>query len=60
MGAIVRSCVSRWLVILSFVLFLSGAAMAQSTGGRIFGRVSDPSAAVVPGVSVSWLTKIVA
>jgi hypothetical protein len=48
---------SRWLISLSFALSLclicSTIVFAQSTGGRIVGRVSDSSGAVLAGVTVT-------
>jgi hypothetical protein len=38
---------------LALSLLTSGALFAQGTGGRIVGRVSDPSGAVVAGVKVA-------
>ncbi|MBV9625263.1 MAG: carboxypeptidase regulatory-like domain-containing protein, partial [Acidobacteria bacterium] len=40
-----------WLVVAFFSLL--AAAAGQSTGGRITGRVSDPTGAVVAGVTVT-------
>jgi len=42
----------RGMAIASLLLFASSFAFAQSTGGRILGRVSDPSSAAVPGATV--------
>ncbi len=44
-------CATRWIVLLS-CLAVSSLLMAQSTGGRILGRVSDPSGAVLANVRV--------
>jgi len=48
---------SRWLISLSLVLspclICSTIVFAQSTGGRILGRVSDSSGAVLAGVTVT-------
>jgi hypothetical protein len=48
---------SSWLISLSSVLSLclisSTLTFAQSTGGRILGRVSDSSGAVLAGVKVT-------
>ena len=41
---------SRWLVVLCLVF--STFLLAQSTGGRILGRVADPSGAVLANVKV--------
>ncbi len=41
------------LVVLSLVAVFVSAAQAQSTGGRVLGRVSDPSGAVVAGVKIT-------
>ena len=43
---------SRWLVVL-FCLVVSTFLLAQSTGGRILGRVADPSGAVLANVKVT-------
>jgi hypothetical protein len=42
---------TRWLVVL-FCLASSTLVLAQSTGGRILGRVADPTGAVVANVTV--------
>jgi Carboxypeptidase regulatory-like domain/TonB dependent receptor len=51
------SRMSCWLVLLNSVLSLclicSTLVSAQSTGGRILGRVADPSGAVLAGVKVT-------
>jgi len=44
---------SCWLVVLSLCLICSTLVSAQSTGGRIFGRVADSSGAVLAGVKVT-------
>src|SRR5712692_1494414 len=44
-------CATRWLVVL-FCLLSSTLVLAQSTGGRILGRVTDPSGAVLANVTV--------
>ena len=44
-------CATRCIVLL-FCLAVSSLLMAQSTGGRILGRVSDPSGAVLANVRV--------
>ena len=46
----------RWLVIL-FCLSNSTFLLAQSTGGRILGRVADPSGAVLAGVKVTLVNE---
>ncbi len=38
---------------LAFCLSLSTAVLAQGTGGRILGRISDPSGAVLSGAKVT-------
>jgi hypothetical protein len=45
--------ISRWLSVLSLCLICSTLAFAQSTGGRILGRVADPSGAVLANVKVN-------
>ena len=47
-----RGCVSVFLAAALFTI-AGIAAWAQSTGGRINGRVTDPSGAVVPDVAVA-------
>ena len=47
---------ASWLVVL-FCLANSTLLMAQSTGGRILGRVADPSGAVLAGVNVSLVNE---
>ena len=51
------SWMSRWLVgcslVLSLCLSCSTLLTAQSTGGRILGRVADSSGAVLAGVKVT-------
>lgn len=43
-----------WQVLIGLVcLLFSASALAQSTGGRIFGRVTDPTGAVVSGATVT-------
>ncbi|HXP17433.1 MAG TPA: carboxypeptidase regulatory-like domain-containing protein [Terriglobales bacterium] len=44
-------CMTRWLVVL-FCL-ASSTLLAQSTGGRILGRVADPSGAVLANVKIT-------
>ncbi len=46
-----RKAVS-WLLVLCFVTTFSLYLSAQGTGGRILGRVSDPTAAMLAGVQV--------
>ena len=43
----------RRLTVLSLCLICSTLTLAQSTGGRILGRVADPSGAVLAGVTVT-------
>jgi hypothetical protein len=47
-----RACAHVFLAVLLAVLLGIGA-LAQSTGGRILGRVTDPSGAVVPNATVT-------
>ncbi len=46
---------SRWLVVLCLVS--STYLLAQSTGGRILGRVADPSGAVLANVKVTLVNE---
>jgi hypothetical protein len=41
-----------FVLALLFSVFLSVSALAQSTGGRILGKIVDPSGAVIPGAAV--------
>src|SRR5258708_35667926 len=45
--------ISRWLTVLSLCLICSALLSAQSTGGRILGRVADPTGAVLANVKVT-------
>src|SRR2546423_10545481 len=44
---------SRGLIVLSLCLVCSTLVLAQSTGGRILGRIADPSGAVLANVNVT-------
>jgi hypothetical protein len=46
---------TRWLVVLSCLA--SSIILAQSTGGRILGRVADPSGAVLANVKVTLINE---
>ena len=50
------SSTARWLVVL-FCLASSTFLLAQSTGGRILGRVADPSGAVLANVKVTLVNE---
>ncbi len=41
------------LAVITLLTFLSFPAFSQSTGGRILGRVADPTAAVLAGVKIT-------
>src|SRR5882757_4461551 len=45
--------ITRWLTVLGLCLVCSTLASAQSTGGRILGRVADSSGAVLANVKVT-------
>jgi hypothetical protein len=45
--------ISRWLTVLGLCLICSTLANAQSTGGRILGRIADSSGAVLAKVKVT-------
>ena len=49
-------CAARRLVVL-FCLLGSTLVLAQSTGGRILGRVSDPTGAVLSGANVTLVNE---
>jgi len=44
---------TRWLVILGLCLTCSTLVSAQSTGGRILGRIADSSGAVLANVKIT-------
>ena len=44
---------ASWLALLGLLTILSVPAFSQSTGGRILGRVADPTGAVLAGVKVT-------
>src|SRR5271157_1289714 len=44
---------TRWLTVVGLCLVCSTLMFSQSTGGRILGRVADPSGAVLAGVKVT-------
>ena len=44
---------TRWLAVVGLCLVCATLMFAQSTGGRILGRVADPSGAVLAGVKVT-------
>ena len=44
---------TRWLTVVGLCLVCSMLMFSQGTGGRIFGRVSDPTGAVLAGVKVT-------
>jgi len=46
-----------WLAVLALLTALSFPAFSQSTGGRILGRVADPTAAVLSGVKVTLVNE---
>jgi hypothetical protein len=48
---------SRWLTVLSLCLICSTLVSAQSTGGRILGRIADPSGAVLANVKVTLVNE---
>jgi hypothetical protein len=52
----VRRAVFCFSLIASFSLFFS-SAVGQSTGGRLIGRVADPSGAVISGVKVTLVNE---
>lgn len=41
-----------WVLGCALLALVAVSALAQSTGGRIVGRISDPSGAVIPGANV--------
>src|SRR5271154_3917956 len=46
-----------WLVVLGLIALLPSSLSAQSTGGRIVGRVADPTGAVLSGVKVTLVNE---
>ena len=45
--------VSDWLIVVAILSVLTCSAAAQSTSGRIVGRVADPSGALIAGVTIT-------
>jgi hypothetical protein len=56
MASSTARCTARWLVVL-FCLASPTLLLAQSTGGRILGRVADPSGAVLANVKVALVNE---
>jgi len=52
-----RSCWSKLCLALTVCLSFSAMLSAQGTGGRILGRVSDPSGAVLAGAKVTLVNE---
>ena len=52
-----RRAPALWLAVLGLSTILSSLAFSQSTGGRIVGRIADPSGALLPGVKVSLVNE---
>lgn len=48
-----KNCLSASAAVLAACFVLSSLVLAQGTGGRILGRVADPSGAVLAGVKVA-------
>src|SRR5579862_683439 len=48
-----RRAPAFWLFVLSSFSFLAISALGQSTGGRVLGRIADPTEAVLAGVKVT-------
>ena len=46
-----------WLAVLVLLTVFSFPAFSQSTGGRILGRVADPTAAVLTGVKITLVNE---
>jgi Carboxypeptidase regulatory-like domain len=51
--SLARRAPAFWLFVLSSITLLTISALGQSTGGRILGRVTDPTDAVLAGVKVT-------
>ena len=50
-----RRAPAYWLAVLGLLAIVSVPAFSQSTGGRILGRVADPTGAVLSGVKVTLM-----
>jgi hypothetical protein len=51
--SLTRRAAASWLAVVGLLVIISVPALSQSTGGRILGRVADPTAAVLAGVKVT-------
>jgi len=52
-----RRAPAYWLAVLCLFTILSPLSFSQSTGGRIVGRVADPTGALLPGVNVTLVNE---
>ncbi len=52
-----RRSPAYWLAVLGLITILSSPAFSQSTGGRVVGRVADPTGALLPGVNVTLINE---
>jgi hypothetical protein len=55
--SLARRAPISWLVVLGLIAVLVCPALGQGTGGRILGRVTDPTGAVLPGVKVTLVNE---
>src|ERR1035438_137550 len=51
------SGIVRWLAVVGLCLICASLGFAQSTGGRILGRIADPSGAVLAGVKITLINE---
>jgi hypothetical protein len=56
-SSVPRRVAAFWLAVLVSLTIVSVAAFSQSTGGRILGRVADPSGAVLSDVTVTLINQ---
>jgi Carboxypeptidase regulatory-like domain len=52
-----RHAPTYWLAVLCLFTLLSSVSFSQSTGGRIVGKVADPTGALLPGVNVTLVNE---
>jgi hypothetical protein len=55
--SLARRAPVSWLIVLGLIAVLVCPALGQGTGGRILGRVTDPTGAVLPGVKVTLVNE---
>ena len=56
-SSMARRASALWLAVLALLILSSLLAFSQSTGGRILGRVADPTGAVLAGVKITLVNE---